>query len=122
MTAVRHRIGLWLALVAMLLGALAPTVSQALAAQGRLVPLDVCFSGGVGGTPAPPSSPEGGSLLHGFCGYCLTHAGSFGLPAVSAHVALALPAHAERCPPPAAPVMVTAPWAPSLPRAPPAVG
>jgi hypothetical protein len=83
----------WLALFAVLLNALAPTVSHALAASRPTIPLDVCsVDGGASFAAAaallvqdqhPGMGPEGD------CGYCLTHAGTHGLPP-PAHMPLLL--------------------------------
>jgi len=74
----------WLALFAVLLNAFAPTVSHALAARQPAVPVDVCS---VDGGPAFAAAAallmqheHAGMSMLDDCGYCLTHAGSPGLP------------------------------------------
>ena len=74
----------WLALFAVLLNALAPAVSHALAASRPAIPVDVC--GADGGAPFAAAAAllmqddHGGAVLKGDCGYCVAHAGSHGLP------------------------------------------
>lgn len=74
----------WLALFAVLLNALAPTVSHALAASRPALPVDVCSVDG--GAPFAAAAAllmqddHGAMGLAGDCGYCLAHAGSHGLP------------------------------------------
>jgi hypothetical protein len=74
----------WLALFAVLLNALAPTVSHALAASRPAISVDVCSVDG--GAPFAAAAAllmqddHGAMGLAGDCGYCLTHAGSHGLP------------------------------------------
>jgi hypothetical protein len=74
----------WLALFAVLLNALAPTVSHALAASRPAIPVDVCSVDG--GAPFAAAAAllmqedHGAMGLAGDCGYCLAHAGSHGLP------------------------------------------
>jgi hypothetical protein len=74
----------WLALFAVLLNALVPTVSHALAASRPAIPIDVCSVDG--GAPFAAAAAllmqedHGAMGLAGDCGYCLAHAGSHGLP------------------------------------------
>ena len=74
----------WLALFAVLLNALAPTVSHALAASRPTIPLDVCSVDGGASFAAAAAllvqDQHPGMGLAGDCGYCLTHAGTHGLP------------------------------------------
>lgn len=83
-----RRISGWLALLAVLLGALAPTVSQAMVASGdRAQWIEVCSVSGMtwvradladaatdvdGGSPASEISPH--------CPWCMLHGGVAGLP------------------------------------------
>lgn len=75
---------LWLALFAVLLNALAPTVSHALAASRPAIPVDVCSVDG--GAPFATAAAllmqheHAGMSVLDDCGYCLTHAGTHGLP------------------------------------------
>jgi hypothetical protein len=84
---------IWLALFAVLLNALAPTVSHALAARRPAIPIDVCSVDG--GAPFAAAAAllmqdeHRGMGLLGDCGYCLAHAGSHGMPP-PAHPPLAL--------------------------------
>ena len=75
----------WLALFAVLLNALAPTVSHALAASRPVIPVDVCSVDG--GAPFAAAAAllmqdeqHAGMGALADCGYCLVHAGSHGLP------------------------------------------
>jgi hypothetical protein len=75
----------WLALFAVLLNALAPTVSHALAASRPAIPVDVC--GADGGAPFAAAAAllmqderHASMGVPDDCGYCLVHAGSHGLP------------------------------------------
>lgn len=74
----------WLALFAVLLNALAPTVSHALAASRPRIPLDVCsVDGGASFVAAAAllvQDQHAGMGLLDDCGYCLTHAGTHGMP------------------------------------------
>jgi hypothetical protein len=83
----------WLALFAVLLNALAPTVSHALAASRPAIPLDVCsVDGGTSFAVAAAllvQDEHAGMGVLDDCGYCLTHAGSHGLPP-PVHAPLAL--------------------------------
>ncbi len=84
----------WLALFAVLLNALAPTVSHALAASRPAIPVDVCSVDG--GAPFAAAAAllmqdeqHAGMGALADCGYCLVHAGSHGLPP-PVHAPLAL--------------------------------
>jgi len=74
----------WLALFALLLNTFAPTVSHALAATRPAVPVDVCsVDGGTAFATAAAlmmQNEHAGMTMLDDCGYCLTHAGSHGLP------------------------------------------
>ncbi len=80
----RLRRVVWIALFAMLIGALAPTVSRVLAA-GDGGWIEVCSASGVMYLPvdAVPDSGDGGAqhVSAAACAYCFTNAGSFGLAA-----------------------------------------
>jgi hypothetical protein len=68
------RVRLWIACCAILLNALAPSVSHALsAARGYVPAADICSAGD------GYAAQERWHLLAD-CGYCLTHAGSEALP------------------------------------------
>ncbi len=134
MLRLRKRTAAWLAIFAMLLGALAPTISRAMVpGAGARMLADVCSVAGVGfagidrakaplsGDAAVDREGEGGPQAHSpdRCPYCCTHAG----------VAVASP--------PATGLLVASPgsvrlprlsfvsprprhaWSPSHPRAPP---
>ena len=81
----RRTLQIWIAMLAVLFSALAPTVSHALAPSTPSVLLEMCTVNGVkavdGGKPAPSKSMAG--MEH--CAYCLTHAVSPALlpPAVA---------------------------------------
>ncbi|UGQ47899.1 DUF2946 domain-containing protein [Massilia endophytica] len=125
----------WIACFAILLNALAPSVSHAMAfAQGQQKTWEICLNdgtrlSGVGeldearfraltdrSKPAAPAM----QMNMADCGYCLTHAGSTGLPPVDA--TLLLPEGAGRIHPP---LFYQAPgpleiWVAAHPRGPPA--
>jgi hypothetical protein len=85
----RWRCSVWIALFAILFGALAPTISHAFAA-GSGLPLDapICTSEGSSLAPTAGAKPSQETMLDGFkhCAYCLTHAGSFALTPQSSTV------------------------------------
>jgi hypothetical protein len=76
----------WLALFALLLNAFAPTVSHALAASRPALPVDVCSVDGGASFAAAAAllmqhqDTHAGMGMLDDCGYCLTHAGSHGVP------------------------------------------
>ena len=93
---IRH-VAAWIACFAVLLAALAPTVSRILAASciPPSITADVCFSGGTVAvldadhSDHHSSEPAKKELHFEHCPFCLTHAGSFGLTPIDG---LALPA------------------------------
>jgi len=113
----------WLALFAVLLNALAPTVSHALAASRPAIPVDVCSVDG--GAPFAAAAAllmqdeQHAGMGALACGYCVAHAGSHGLPPVHAPLVFAFGTeprpflfhHASR------PLAV---WLAAVPRGPPA--
>lgn len=123
-----RRIAAWLATFAILLAALSPTVSHAMAAvRGGASWVEVCTATGpalvkVAGEPAPAAPAKGGSapdLAHfDHCPFCSTHAGTAGLPPAAAALpvvtgAPTLPELFLRAPRP------LFAWAAGQPRAPP---
>ena len=83
----RATLVLWIACCAILLAALAPTVSRALTvARGMAVPsLEICsVAGGMNMVPIKPSSqepaPEQGAMQMGDCPCCSMHAATLALP------------------------------------------
>jgi len=114
----------WLALFAVLLNTFAPTVSHALTASRPAVPLDVCsVDGGTAFAAAAAllvQNDHGGMAVLDDCGYCLTHAGSHGMPPPVHVPPQVLDAGAAR-----PPLFYRAPrplavWLASVPRGPPA--
>ncbi len=73
-----RRLSLWLTLVALLMGALAPSLSQAMRAQGPQSWADVCSTA----APADGHEPAPGDAAHPFehCPYCSLHHPTLGLP------------------------------------------
>jgi hypothetical protein len=130
-----RRISAWLACLAILLNALAPTISHAMAkAQGddtpwaqicstngaRLIPLDLgSLSADTSTSSRQDGEPQQSSMAMDHCAYCLTHAGSFAvftdtpLPAFSTMVSQDYPARFYQSP---HRLFV---WATASPRAPP---
>ena len=113
---------------AILLAALAPTVSHAMAAaKGGASWMEICTSAGpamiqVADDQAPGVPADGNQGAHlEHCAFCLTHAGSFALPAAALP---ALPVAIASDSPPLLfhraprPLFV---WAAGQPRAPPAI-
>lgn len=112
----------WIALLAILFGALAPAFSHAVAPRDRLAgSMEICTMDGIktvssddAGTGAPPDH----ILKH--CSYCLSHSTPPALPPTTGFV-MASTASAERYPPlfyQAAHALF--PWTAANPRAPPA--
>ncbi|MYM96090.1 DUF2946 domain-containing protein [Rugamonas sp. FT81W] len=74
----------WIALLAILFGALAPTVSRSIAANLRYDTVEVCTASGYKALKIPkdgtaPSSKV--SIDH--CAFCANHAGTHALPGIS---------------------------------------
>lgn len=120
----RKRLLGWIACFAMLLNALAPSVSHAVAAGSGLPPWLTDFCTADGGVPSPlpsalPSSGGAPQLHLDHCPYCLTHAGSFALPTGCAD-AFAAAASGTGMPRPLLPAPHSPhAWTALLPRAPP---
>lgn len=130
---------IWIACCAILLNALAPSMSQAVAAvRGQAVAWEICrvdsvpaaaggsrlaLSAAKAGFAAQDGAPAGdGKMKPGeHCAYCLTHAGSFGLPPALVSIPGVFGSHPEhpflfyRSPRP-----LTA-WSAARPRGPPAL-
>src|SRR3990167_7859006 len=118
-----RRFTAWLAMLAMVLGALAPTVAQAVVASSAHDGwVQVCSVSGMVWvqTDAAPASGDGNPMASATmdCPWCSPHGGAAGLPPVSAH--------AEPLPPQAQPLPVyfhaaalRGTWASGLARAPP---
>ena len=125
----RQRFTAWIATLAILIGALAPSVSQAMSAfgDGSTRWLEVCTSAGMLWVAADADADAGQSgedeggpgFTAGHCPYCCPHAGSFALPPASP------PAFAVDGPHQLQPVLYHAAprplfaWAAAHPRAPP---
>jgi hypothetical protein len=136
MIAHKRQFSTWLAILAILLNALMPTVSLAFdtadavstSAEGEWV--EMCSASGsawllldANGQLLARSTqkPEGAlaSSHEGHCPYCLTHAASFGLAPTSATQAMAWPVLADRLAQPAAPRQKQQTWLTPAARAPP---
>ena len=96
-----RRVFLRLAFLAVLLNALAPSVSHAIAASHPAIPIDVCSEHGgpqlaVAIALLTQDQDHHHSGLLGDCGYCLTHAGSHGMPPPGLAVLPLAPALPER--------------------------
>ena len=78
-----QRFASWIATFAIVLAAVAPTVSQALVASGAMgsVWVEVCTAQGMRWVAIGDEAPADAPVEHcaGACAYCFTHAGSFGL-------------------------------------------
>jgi hypothetical protein len=125
-TRATHRFAAWLAMLAMLLGALAPTVAQAVvASQGGPGWVQVCSASGMAwvqaeaieGQQAIANAGESMADASRHCPWCNLH-GAVGLPPAPAQQ----PALALRAEPPAAPLrsaLPAPPWPTAQSRAPP---
>lgn len=121
-----RRISTWIAAIAVLFAALAPSISHALVSTGKLNPLwtEICSAQGTKIVKFDAAGkPAGKDVSSGFehCPYCTTHGGSAGLPPVSG---FNLPAVAGSFPLPS--LFYQAPrslfvWASAQSRAPPAI-
>lgn len=123
-----RRLTAWLAMLALVLGALAPTVTQAMVDSGeRDGWLQICSVSGMVWVKADAAQPDDQKPASGapmdnsaqHCAWCTLHGGAAGLPAVSEP--LVLPARLTE-PPPAfffAPLAAQI-WLPAHSRAPPA--
>lgn len=115
----RRRLSLWLTLVALLMGALAPSLSQAMRTPGGVSTwAEVCSS-----TPASGQDPAPADAVHLFehCPYCSLHTPTLGLPPTP--LSLALPAELRH---PQPMLFLDAPrgqhnWTVARPRGPPAL-
>ncbi len=127
LTRLHRRLTAWVALFALVLGALAPTVTQAMVAAGdRGDWLEVCSVSGMVWVQADTgevsqqqpdgSAPDSGASPH--CPWCTLHGGAAGLP--TAALQPDLPARLTDLPPAfyQAPLATTI-WAPAQSRAPP---
>lgn len=121
-----RRFTTWLALLAMVLGALAPTVAQAVVASSdRADWIEVCSVSGIVWVQADPgaaqvdadgTAPMDGVSQH--CPWCNLHGGSTGLPPV-ALLADPLPRQTDLPPAFYRAVTLSGVWAPPQARAPP---
>ena len=93
---VTRQLSLWLAIVAVLMGALAPSVSMALGGKGanNAAWAEICTSSGF--QPVAPSGepavPDSAHLLFEHCPYCTLHTPTLGMP--PAALSFVLPAAA----------------------------
>ncbi|OHC61696.1 MAG: hypothetical protein A3H93_06030 [Rhodocyclales bacterium RIFCSPLOWO2_02_FULL_63_24] len=84
MNLARNRVTAWVAMFAILLAALAPTLARALSAQQQAQPwAEICTVAGM--QSAYQGAPLQGSGEHDaaafkHCPFCLTHAGQYALP------------------------------------------
>lgn len=89
---------IWMAMLAILFAALAPSISHALAASNAVNPasfaMQICSVGGLASMdamadPAADSSMDPAKHAFEHCPYCATHAGSFALlPGAAVNIAL----------------------------------
>ncbi len=86
MKPVTRRCAAWLACIAILFAALAPSISQALSTASSATQTEICSTGAT-----KLVKVTAGKALHfQHCPFCATHAGSFALPP-SASLAMPLP-------------------------------
>ena len=119
----RQTLHIWIALMAILFGALAPTVSHALTANGVAATLELCTVNGykLVKLSGADSDKTPDAAKHGMehCAFCTVHGGSHGLPAAPSTV-VALDAGRDTYPA----LFYKAPralhaWSSANPRAPP---
>jgi hypothetical protein len=93
---VTRQLSLWLAIVAVLMGALAPSVSMALGGNGanNAVWAEICTSSDFQplAPSGEPSVPDSANHLFEHCPYCSLHTPTLGLPPVDLSLALPAPA------------------------------
>ena len=118
------RLATWAAFVAILMAALAPTLSHALASRGDAGWVEVCTAEGSrwvqGSGPGEPAAPAGTHALD-HCGYCTLHNDDPALP-TAGQQAEAVPAAAHALPIAFLRAARTAhAWVSAQPRAPPVI-
>ncbi len=125
-TRATRRLAAWLAMLAMVLGALAPTVAQAVvAAQGGPGWVQVCSASGmvwvqadaIDGDNAVADVGKSMADASRHCPWCNLH-GAVGLPPASVHTPLLAPG-AEPLPEPFRSALPAPPWPAAQSRAPP---
>ena len=80
----RRVLHVWIALLAILFGALAPTVSRAIAANPRYDTVEVCSASGYKAFKIPKDGTSPSSKVSiDHCAFCANHAGTHGLPGIS---------------------------------------
>jgi len=118
-----QRFASWIATFAIVLAALAPTVSQALVASGLAGSgwIEVCSAQGTRWVASDEASPEAPfEHCEGVCAYCFTHAGSFGLvPSLAAPFSTHDEYLSQVLALPSDPIRVSSVWSPHQTRAPP---
>lgn len=127
LTRTTHRFAAWLAMLAMLLGALAPTVAQAVvAAQGGPGWVQVCSASGMVWVQADAIDGDNNAVADvgksmadasRHCPWCNLH-GAVGLPPAAVHTPLLAP-NAEPPPEPFRSALPALPWPAAQSRAPP---
>jgi hypothetical protein len=120
----RQTLQIWIAMLAILFSALAPTVSHALAAADvSAIPLEICTANGykVLKIPGSDSSKAPATTKHGMehCAFCASHGSTFALTTSSSSI-FAIDSGRDIYPPLfyAAPHTLQA-WSAANPRAPP---
>ena len=119
-----QRFASWIATFAIVLAAVAPTVSQALVASGAMGSawVEVCTAEGMRWVAIGDETPTDAPAEHcvGVCAYCLTHAGSFGLaPVLASSLTFREDYAARSSVHAAAPPRLSSLWSPHQTRAPP---
>lgn len=118
------RVTAWIAIFAILLAALAPSVARAWLSPQQAMPwTDICSVAGPQGAPhlAPlPGSGQHDGAIFKHCPFCLNHAGHFALPAPALDLLPAVAASTETFPASAATPAPRFIRVAAQPRAPPA--
>jgi hypothetical protein len=90
MTRITRRFIAWIACFAMLFGALAPSISQAMSVSRGDTWAEICSAAGIKYVKADAGTPVTKKLMHvEHCPFCATQAGSFALLPASASVSFA---------------------------------
>ena len=118
-SAKRRTLHIWIAMLAVLFSALAPSVSHALAKSAPSILLEMCTVDGVKAADGSKQTPSKSMQGMEHCAYCLTHANSPALPPPAMSGFTAIGGH-DLYPPP----FYTAPqplhsWSAAKPRGPP---
>lgn len=94
---VKRQVSLWLAIMAVLMAALAPAVSQAVRAADPLAWAEVCSASAKSAAAGQQAPADGAAHLFEHCPYCSLHSAGLGMPPAALSLAL-LPALSAELP------------------------